>query len=616
MNVSGGTTLHSGLDFKFGTEYQNMNRKKLDKLKDVLQDLELIVIDEMSMVSSDMLYKLNDRLRQIFYPCEEVFGGKSIMLVGDLLQLKPVRGRFIFETPKSTKYVPYHEAEPLWYQFEVVVLETNHRQGVSAWASLLSRARIEKMILSDYKDLESRRFLKFPKTNPTKDMHVCYTNKEAHAINSKNLDSIPAPLVEMKSETKYPRGYEPKITEHGTIDGTQFKELLQLKVGARVMLVFNVNTVDSLVNGALGVVTKFVKEKNEVTSVVVEFDNIEAGLEQKRHHQDFILKHNLKSGVPLFRVDFEYALPFKKGSKSHNAKGKIKQYALKLASACTAHKLQGANVQKESKLFIHGHNRLPRGMGYVMLSRCTDINSVYLDENFDLKKILAVPEALEENERLNKRSIVPKFKNEQFDLYMINVDGKCKDWLLDVEADPYAERSKIVAVVETWIDPNEESKIKSKLGTFYGASYGNGKGCGVFTNEKVTKVKRVVKENFQLVSLILPNNVQVIAVYSSSTSAISEHVEKLKDAINEVLISKTCYITGDFNFETNEKGVSSLMDFFMEKGLEQVIQLPTHEKGRTIDHLYVPKGSKEKIDYKLSYPIYSDHAAIRLKFQK
>ena len=58
------------------------------------------------------------------------------------------------------------------------------------------------------------------------------------------------------------------------------------------------------------------------------------------------------------------------------------------------------------------------------------------------------------------------------------------------------------------------------------------------------------------------------------------------------------------------------MDFFKEKGLEQVIHLPTHEKGRTIDHLYVPKASKEEIDYKLSYPIYSDHAAIRLKFEK
>ena len=97
--------MHSGLDFKFGTEYSSMHRKKLDKLKDVLQDLELIVIDEISMVSSDMLYKLNERLRQIFYPCEDVFGGKSIMLVGDLLQLKPVRGRFIFDKPKSLKYV-------------------------------------------------------------------------------------------------------------------------------------------------------------------------------------------------------------------------------------------------------------------------------------------------------------------------------------------------------------------------------------------------------------------------------------------------------------------------------------------------------------------------------
>ena len=614
--------MHSGLDFKFGNEYKAMKRNKLDKIKDVLQDLELIVIDEISMVSSDMLYNIDSRLKEIFYPCEEIFGGKSIMLVGDILQLEPVNGTFIFKEPLHKKKIPYHRTAQLWYQFEVVVLETNHRQGVSSWASLLSRARIENMSLDDRKDLNARKCGKFPKRNSINDMHVFYTNKEAGIQNVMSLHSIPSPLIEIPAETQYPRGYTPALKnvgkdmkrDCGTIDDTNFQKLLQLKVGARVMLIFNVNTVDSLVNGALGIVTRFIKEKDEVKSVVVEFDNIEAGLEQKRHHQDFIKQHGITSGVPLFKVDFEYNLPFKKGAKSHYAKGKIKQYALKLASACTAHKLQGVSVPKESKLFIHGHESLPKGMGYVMLSRCADIESVYLDDKFDLDKIKAVPAALEENDRLNERSIVGDFKNEQFDLYMINVDGKCKDWLLDLEADPYAQRSKIVAVVETWIDPNEESEIKSKLGTFYGASLGNGKGCGVFTNEKVTEVTRTVTENFQIVSLILPNNVQVITVYSSRPSAISQHVENLKNAINEILISETFYITGDFNFETNEKGVSSLMKFFMEKGLEQVIHLPTHDKGRTIDHLYVPTASKKTIKYHLTYEYYSDHAGICLKF--
>ena len=617
MNIfPGGTTLHSGLDFKFGTEYSPLNRKKMDKLKDVLQDLELIIIDEISMVSSDMLYKINERLGQIFYPSQDIFGGKSIMLVGDIMQLKPVRGRFIFEEPKSLKYKPYHSSDPLWLQFEVVVLETNHRQGSSPWASLLARARIEKKTAEDDKLLETRRLKNFPKRKAANDMHVFYTNRETDAHNTKSLSNLPSPPHEMQAILNYPKSYSPTITDHGTIDNTQFKKILQLKVGARVMLIFNVNTIDSLVNGALGVVTKFIKEKNEVKSVVVEFDNVEAGLEQKRHHQDFIEQHDIKSGVPLFRVDFEYQLPFKKSSKSHSIKGRIKQFALKLAEACTGHKVQGVTVKKDSNLIVHGHSRLPPGMGYVMLSRCADINSVFLDDKFDLDKIKCVPEALEENYKLNERSIVSKFNEECFDLYMINVDGKCKDWLLDLEADPYATRSKIVAVVETWIDPNQENEISSSLGTFYGASFGNGKGCGIFTKMEGIKVKKIIEENFQMVIITLQDDVQVFIIYSSSVSATKEHVMKLRDVFHEHMTSEECYIAGDFNFETKDKFVPLLVDFFMEKGLEQVIHLPTHVKGRTIDHLYVPEELKEKVDLKMTYPYYSDHAAICLKFEK
>ena len=80
--------MHSGLDFKFGTGYQKLSHKS--NLKILLKELELVIIDEISMIDADMLYKIHDRLCEIFYPSEDPFAGKSVLLVGDIMQLEPV----------------------------------------------------------------------------------------------------------------------------------------------------------------------------------------------------------------------------------------------------------------------------------------------------------------------------------------------------------------------------------------------------------------------------------------------------------------------------------------------------------------------------------------------
>ena len=614
--LTGGTTLHSGLDFKFGTEHRALNRKSLDQLRLILQDLELIIIDEFSMVSSDMLYKIHDRLCEIFYPSQDYFGGKSIMFVGDIMQLKPVRGRFIFQEPKSKKYAKVHQIDPLWETFEVVVLETNHRQGDgNIWSILLSRARVGKLNDDDKMQLELRKNYNFKHRNTNQDFHIFYPNKEVYAQNSKVLHSLKAPLVEIKASLDYPRGYTPQISDWGTIDNSQFMKTLQIKVGAKVMVVFNINIIDSLVNGCLGVVTKIVQENNVVKGIIIDFDNPEVGLEQRKSNQAFLEKYGIvSSGVPIFRQKFEYPLPFRSGTKSHSCKGKINQFALKLAFAATSHKVQGISVGKDSTLNIHGHKRLQPGMGYVMLSRCADINSVYIDDEFDFEMIKCDEDALEEKKRLDERSIVQKFKSETYDLYMVNVDGKCKEWLADLEADIYAKKSNVVAVVETWLGPSEV--INSTLGEFFGASIGNGKGCGVFLppNTNFNK-KSTIEENFQIISVQVSADVQIIVAYISSVEKNSkEHFTRVKCAIEDHLTASKCYVIGDFNFKSYEKNV--LSDFLVEKSFVQLINVPTHIKGNTIDHLYVPKDLQEKTTVKIAYPYFSDHAALCVKFHE
>ena len=91
--------MHSAFGLKFGAECPNLTEKPLAQARTLLENLKLIIIDEVSMISAQMLHNINKRLSQIFQTNEltEPFGNISIVLVGDLLQLPPVKGSTVFK---------------------------------------------------------------------------------------------------------------------------------------------------------------------------------------------------------------------------------------------------------------------------------------------------------------------------------------------------------------------------------------------------------------------------------------------------------------------------------------------------------------------------------------
>ena len=136
----GGTIFHSGLSFKFGSDLLNLDVDKLDKCRKNLENVEVVIVDEFSMVSADNLYNLDKRLREIFMPYE-LFGGRSVLLVGDIMQLPPVNGTPIYKRPmKSEENQISFDCEELnlWNNCESVLLETNFRQGEGAWTQMLN----------------------------------------------------------------------------------------------------------------------------------------------------------------------------------------------------------------------------------------------------------------------------------------------------------------------------------------------------------------------------------------------------------------------------------------------------------------------------------------------
>ena len=564
------------------------------------------------MVSADMLYRLELRLCEIFMS-EDAFGGKVVGFVGDPLQLKPVKARYIHANPSCQKFSPMYYMDPLWEKFQSIVLRTNHRQGSGTdWCQILNRARVGELTAEDKEILETRRMRHHPNVDFSNAWHVFYPNKEVKAYNMKKLRELPGPSTVIAAKMRYPKGYVPKIKEWGTIDDTQFEEHLEVKRGSRVILVFNVAVSDSLVNGEVGKILNIIKdtEKNEVKSIIVQFDNPEAGFEQKRTHAAFLAKNCIKQGTPIFRSTLEYNLKLRKGSRRHGCSGKISQFPLRLADSFTAHKLQGVQSPEGVPFVCHGHPNLQSGMGYVMLSRCPKLEDVYIDDQFDLDKIKPNESAAAENANLNISSIVTPFREDELDLYMVNVRSLMKH-IGVLKTDPYVLKSKVVAVVETHLEPTySTTNMNISEKAFFAASIGKGKGCGLYLPEDYGEaIFKVINPTYQIMSANFREQFTIVLMYLSTGCSFSKVVEVLK-AMN--LDYEATFFIGDFNFDTSE--TNALKKFMTTNNLKQMINSPTHEKGRIIDHFYCPSLLEDIVDVKLVYPFFTDHSAICVKF--
>ena len=204
------------------------------------------------MMKSDQLYQLDLRLRELKQN-NRPFGGVALFLLGDPAQLRPVKGRFSFEQPRCEDYHLAFQAESLWNTFQVVNLTENHRQGKDkTYADILNRIRFGEQTDEDYEVLRKR---VRPKNHPDlrNALFIACKKVNVNEHNQTSLNSLPGKLFEIEARhfTKLKQNYKPLIQKDGTISDTQFLNKLQLKIGAKVMLIYNIDVSDLLCNGAM-----------------------------------------------------------------------------------------------------------------------------------------------------------------------------------------------------------------------------------------------------------------------------------------------------------------------------------------------------------------------------
>ena len=176
------------------------------------------------MVKVDMLYQLDLRLQEIKERIGVPFGGISIFCFGDILQLQPVCGRFIFDRPSNPAFHITYELDSLWHKFLILNLEINHRQGKDReYAEILNRVRVGKQTDNDMKHLEERIRPYGHADLEEVSIYIVCRKVDCARINNQYLESLPGDEITLKAThfQKSQKKYNPIICKkEGTIGQT------------------------------------------------------------------------------------------------------------------------------------------------------------------------------------------------------------------------------------------------------------------------------------------------------------------------------------------------------------------------------------------------------------
>ena len=614
-----GSTVHTCLGFDFSSKHTSLSDKKREIKIDQLKNLKILIIDEFSMMKADILYRIHLRLCEIKHS-KQYFGGVLVMLFGDPAQLKPVRGSYIFAAPNCNDYkIAYGDGEEsLWRSFSVINLEENHRQGNDKiYADMLNRMRIGKHTQEDLENLRSK--IRHKGHSDLKGaLFISAKVKPVTRFNEIALDKTPGKLYVSRARhmQALSKSYKPRIEKKsGRIGDTQFVDELNIKIGARVMLITNIDVSDLLCNGAIGTVLGVVEGQSGVIStVIVKFDNPRAG--KKSREGNMMMANKYPEGTIVKKIEREYSLTRNQGLISSTAK--LIQFPLVLAWAVTVHKFQGQTVKAPQKVVLDLRSVFEAAQAYVMASRVQELDQVYILEELPKDKIYANQSALAEIDRLLQVSInrnptkwdCTKDDNSKTRISFLNCRS-IKNKFENIESDRSLLLSDIFILTETWLEEDidateyEMKEYKTDLN-----SRGRGKGIASYYNRRFSHVSNINGDGFQM-SKLKSERIDVIGIYRSQGGNDREMIEKLKKIIDK---EKTTIIGGDMNICVRAHPGNYLTKTLTEFGFQQVVTESTHMDGGIIDHIYVYiKGdiiAKWSVEYFPKY--YSDHDGVGL----
>lgn len=355
---AGGTTIHSmfGLplisfipvndpvDHNVANNPSSLGRHlryRKDKRK-LFQELELLIIDEISMVRADLLDAVDYALRYVRHNTQP-FGGVQVLAIGDLFQLSPVIREDVWYVLRPYYQNPYFFEAKSWKELGAVTIELQkvYRQKNEQFLGMLNRIRTGSVTQDDLVKLNERQ-LRRSEEERLKDTIVLTThNHTARRVNRDRMRELPGKLYRFKAEVE------------GNFSENAFpvSEELQLKEGAQVMFIRNDTESGRYFNGKIGKITSI--SRKEIVVTTEEGMNIEV--------EKITWENNRYTLDPDNEIIQEKI-------------GSFKQYPLRLAWAITVHKSQGLTFDK---LILDLEHSFAPGQVYVALSRCRTLEGLH-----------------------------------------------------------------------------------------------------------------------------------------------------------------------------------------------------------------------------------------------